>query len=59
MAKCSFKTDLPHSHVTVISESQGTIYPTSIGFEKEQGKTEEPEESGSLLNELLTDKPKG
>lgn len=44
MAECSLKTDLPHVHVTIISESQGTVYPASIGFEKGQQQTEEPEE---------------
>lgn len=53
-----FKKDLPHVHVT-ISESQGTVYPTSTGIEKGQGQTEEPEEGRLLLSVLLTDKPKG
>lgn len=44
MAESSLKTDLPHVHVTIISESQGTVYPASTGFEKGQGQTEEPEE---------------
>lgn len=59
-AESSFERDLPHVHATIISESQGTVYPASIGIEKGPGQTEEPEKGGLLLLPVhLTDKSKG